>query len=175
MKTVKICAYFLKCTVIAAYCWNIVVPIWIPDYYNRPISQIPQCIRQIPHNAPFCNRNVHMCAHFCYKMMHCWVLDLCIMGFVQQVYWSNIMCTCVGINSLRPGDILCICEPGHHWFRSLLIMIWHQSLTWTSADLSSTLTIGRNFNEISIKVENIFVEDNAFENMWTRLAILFAV
>ena len=26
---------------------------------NRPISQIPQCIRQISHNAPFCNRNVH--------------------------------------------------------------------------------------------------------------------
>ena len=39
---------------------------------RRAISQIPQCIRQISHNAPFCNRNVHMCAHFCYKL---W--DLC--------------------------------------------------------------------------------------------------
>ena len=26
---------------------------------NKPISQIPQCIRQISHNAPSCNRNVH--------------------------------------------------------------------------------------------------------------------
>ena len=34
-------------------------------------TQIPQCIRWISHNAPFCNRNVHTCAHFCYKMVHC--------------------------------------------------------------------------------------------------------
>ena len=27
---------------------------------NRSMSQIPQCIRQISHNAPFCNKNVHM-------------------------------------------------------------------------------------------------------------------
>ena len=33
-------------------------------------SQIPQCIGQVSHNAPICNRNVHICAHFCYKMMH---------------------------------------------------------------------------------------------------------
>ena len=33
--------------------------------FIRPISQIPQCIRQISHNVPFCNRNVHMRAHFC--------------------------------------------------------------------------------------------------------------
>ena len=28
---------------------------------NRPISQIPQCIRNISHNASFPNRNAHMC------------------------------------------------------------------------------------------------------------------
>ena len=53
---------------------------------NRPISQIPQCIRQTSHNAPFCNRNVHMCAHFCQKMVHCGIWDRCIMGFVRLVY-----------------------------------------------------------------------------------------
>ena len=26
---------------------------------ERPISQIPQCIRQLSHNALFCNRNVY--------------------------------------------------------------------------------------------------------------------
>ena len=46
------------------------------------ISQIPQCIRQIYHNAPFCNRKVHTCAHFCYKMVHCGLFVWCIMGFV---------------------------------------------------------------------------------------------
>ena len=38
------------------------------------------------HNASFCNRNVHKCAHFCYKMLHCGTWDWCIVGFVQQVY-----------------------------------------------------------------------------------------
>ena len=42
----------------------------------------------ISHKAPFCNRNVHMCAHFCYKVVHCGIFVWCIVGFVQQVYWS---------------------------------------------------------------------------------------
>ena len=42
-----------------------------------------QRIRQISHNAPFCNRNVHTRAHFCYKMMHCGIWDWCIVEFVQ--------------------------------------------------------------------------------------------
>ena len=37
------------------------------------ISQIPQCIRQISHNAPSCNRNVHTCAYF--------VITWCIVGY----------------------------------------------------------------------------------------------
>ena len=28
-----------------------------------PISQIPQYLTKISHNAPFCNRNVHKCVH----------------------------------------------------------------------------------------------------------------
>ena len=31
------------------------------------ISHIPQSIRQISNTEPFCNRNVHIYAHFCYK------------------------------------------------------------------------------------------------------------
>ena len=30
---------------------------------NRDISQIPQCIKRISHNAPIFHRNVHICAH----------------------------------------------------------------------------------------------------------------
>ena len=32
------------------------------------------------HNAPFCNRNVHMCAHFCCKIVHCGIFVWCIVG-----------------------------------------------------------------------------------------------
>ena len=53
-------------------------------WYCRPISQIPQCISVISHNAPFCNRNVHTCGHFCYKMEHCGKWDWCVCTFLLQ-------------------------------------------------------------------------------------------
>ena len=40
-------------------------------YLYGPISQISTCTSPISNNAPFCNRNVHICAHFCYKMVQC--------------------------------------------------------------------------------------------------------
>ena len=64
------------------------------SHVDRPISQIPECIRQISHNAPFCNRNVHTCAHFCYKMLHCGIWHRCILGFVRWVYlfiWNALL------------------------------------------------------------------------------------
>ena len=47
---------------------------------NRSISQIPQCTNPISHNASRCNRNVHTCAHFCYKVVHC--------GCVYDALWD---------------------------------------------------------------------------------------
>ena len=57
--------------------------IWGP--YRSISQQIPRCIGQISHNIPLCNRNVHMCAHFCYKVVHCGIWDWCTVGFVWQV------------------------------------------------------------------------------------------
>ena len=49
---------------------------------NGPISQIPQSIKQISHNIPFCNRNVHTWAHdISYKMMHCGLWNWCNVGY----------------------------------------------------------------------------------------------
>ena len=39
------------------------------------------------HNAPFCNRNVHICAHFCYKTVHCGIFVWCIVRFVRLIYY----------------------------------------------------------------------------------------
>ena len=47
---------------------------------NRAVAQFPQCISPICYNAPFCNRNVHMCAHFCYK--------ICIVGHLPHALWN---------------------------------------------------------------------------------------
>ena len=46
---------------------------------DGPISHILQCIRQISHNALFCNRNMY----FCYKMEHCGIWNWCIVEFVR--------------------------------------------------------------------------------------------
>ena len=37
----------------------------------------------ISHNAPLCNRNVHMRAHFCHKVVPCGIFVWCIVGFVR--------------------------------------------------------------------------------------------
>ena len=55
-----------------------------------PNSQTSQCTSPISHNAPFCNINVRMCAHFCYKMVH-YGIPLCIVGFVWWVYWFSVV------------------------------------------------------------------------------------
>ena len=54
-------------------------------HYNRPISRIPQCTCPIYHSAPFWNRNVHMRAHFSYKMAHCGIFVWCIVGLVTYM------------------------------------------------------------------------------------------
>ena len=74
--------------------------------YNGPISQIPQCIKQISHNAPCWNINVQMCVHFCYEMMRCGIEDWCIVRFVQWFNWYWLACNsqkklwgCVNFNT----------------------------------------------------------------------------
>ena len=86
-------------------------------FCNRPISHISQCIRHISHNtqfkytiymcpfllqngvvrfgmhnAPPCSRNVHTCAYFCYKMVHCAIFVWCIVGFVRWDYSYHRSC-----------------------------------------------------------------------------------
>ena len=62
---------------------------------NRPVAQIPQCTSPMSHNAPFYNRNVHMCGHFCYKMVYCGIFVRCVVGFVKWVYCLSIMARCL--------------------------------------------------------------------------------
>ena len=55
----------------------------------RLVPQIPWCTSPISHNAPCCSRNVHMCAHFCYKMVHFGIFVRCIVGFVIWfIHWG---------------------------------------------------------------------------------------
>ena len=40
----------------------------VPESHNAPVPY--------PTMHHFCNRNVHMCAHFCYKMVHCRIFEM---------------------------------------------------------------------------------------------------
>ena len=64
--------------------------------FDRPISQIPQCIRQMSHNAPFCNRIVQHICTFLLRNDALWDMRLGHRGFAQQVYClilSSVWCT----------------------------------------------------------------------------------
>ena len=52
---------------------------------------IPTMYQQISHNAPFCDRNVHMCEHFCNKMVHSGMWHWCIAGCVRWNFCC-VMC-----------------------------------------------------------------------------------
>ena len=62
---------------------------WSAATYNSDVTMDPsRKFHNAPvlRNAPFSNRNVHMCAHFSYKMVHCRIFVWCIVGFVRWVY-----------------------------------------------------------------------------------------
>ena len=56
------------------------------------MSQISQCIKPTPHNAPFRNRNVHACAHFCYKIVQCGIYAVHMCTFLFQNGASRYIC-----------------------------------------------------------------------------------
>ena len=45
--------------------------------HNRPVAQIPQCVSPISHNAPVCNRNVHIP-----------VTKWCTVGYFYNALWD---------------------------------------------------------------------------------------
>ena len=54
---------------------------------NTHVAQIPQCMGLISHNALFCNRNVHMCGHFCYKTVHYGTFIWWFVAFLDGSIW----------------------------------------------------------------------------------------
>ena len=58
-----------------------------------------------------------MCAHFCYKMVHCEMFIWCIVGFVQWVY-SNINDT-TEVRTQKPG-LICFFLPNDESFDSCI-------------------------------------------------------
>ena len=61
---------------------NLGIYIRAVDLIKGPAAQTLKGTSPISYNVPFCDRNVEMCVHFCYKMVHCEIFVWCIVGFV---------------------------------------------------------------------------------------------
>ena len=68
--------------------WNTLSNEIISAGYNRPISYFHNASGKYPTMHHFVNRNVHTCAHFCYKMVHCVIWDTGIVGFMRWIHWQ---------------------------------------------------------------------------------------
>ena len=107
-----------------------------------PIPQIPQCKKQMSHNATLCNRNVHMCtlllqngASWDIGLMHC---GICATGLLQRKcskYHTSFINTVLG-NGWSP--VPC------------------QASTWNNADLLSIKPYGTYLNEIRKRRDYIY-------------------
>ena len=83
------------------------------DHYNISVAHIPLC-SPISYNVPFCNRNVHMCAHFCYKMVHFAIFvyllrGICDMGLLDPSHKSHnvawkLRCLCYVVIITKTRD-----------------------------------------------------------------------
>ena len=69
--------------------WDTHAGLYICEKTIDPSHKSHNALKQISYNASFCNRNVHTCAHFWYKMVHCGIWDWCIVEYVPQVYSAN--------------------------------------------------------------------------------------
>ena len=77
-----------------------------------PSKKFPQCIRQISHNVPFCNRNLHTCAHFCCKMVH-W-------GYGTGALWNLLThWSYHSASYIRDFTVYCIHSAGVLWNNAL--------------------------------------------------------
>ena len=77
---------------------------------NNPVAQITQCISLVSYNAPLCNRNVHLCAPFCYKIVHCGIWAWCIVGFTR---WD---CCDIGLSIPHEAAMTSSHGDSGHWW-----------------------------------------------------------
>ena len=89
-----------------SYCWSCILVPYLVINSLQPIDLFSTMhLSHIPQRT-FCNRNVHVCAHFCYKMMYCGTFVKCIMVVMRwrlwmpglQIKWATV----TWLNTLRP-------------------------------------------------------------------------
>ena len=79
-----------------------------------------KCNSPISHNAPFCNRNVHICAYFCYKVVHCGI-------FVwRMTQWDSWDKSIVKYSACWWQSYTCFYHISfeHSWFPTFSLIRW---------------------------------------------------
>ena len=74
------------------------------QYWTSPISHDTSV--PYPSNAAVCNRNVHMCAHFCHKLEHCGIFVWYIVGFIFYSLLLSVIKTHWGDSVVRSTKTL---------------------------------------------------------------------
>ena len=94
---------------------------------TQPCVQFPQCICPITHNAPFCDRNAYMSAHFCYKIVYC------VQGIVGFVRWVLIQISMSRVQYMSHGQAcgILVIKPIHlsHWGRDKVADIFQTTFS----------------------------------------------
>ena len=68
---IKITFRFREWTTTETVSWSLLTTGKLFHERVRPDAHIPQWTSPISQDAPFCNKNVHVCAYSCYKILHC--------------------------------------------------------------------------------------------------------
>ena len=115
--------------------------------HNRPVAQILNGTRPIFHNAPFCNRNVHMCTFLLQNgalwdicLLHCGICKmclltvcLCLMALQPNLGWVGLWGFLWWTPSAKRKD--------HHGVSSGWSSVWHCSNTGLSSSQYEQISI----------------------------------
>ena len=80
-------------------------------------------VTEISHNSPFCSRNMHMCVHFCYKIVHCvWRNQISNTWLWWNIFVMSIWCyiyETIKLSQTYDIQFITRCHPMH---RNILSM-----------------------------------------------------
>ena len=92
-------------------------------------------------------------------LSQCWLWSMVSPGHNKLTHWGQVTDICISKLTIIGSD-------------NGLSTGQHQAIIWTNTGTLLTGPLGTNFSEILIKNSNIYIQENASENVWKMAAIL---
>ena len=86
------------------------------------------------------------------------------------MFFLTFLFTSAGINSLRPCNACMRQKTNHHGSDNNVSPGQRQAITWSSAGIVSFEPRDRNFSQFLIEIHTFSFEENAFENIFCKMA-----